>query len=334
MAPPPPRVVVTRRLRPSHIARLRAGLPPDAELVVHDDDSPMPRDALLAAVSGGAGAVALVCTLSEAVDAALVSAAGGRLAVVSTMSVGYSHVDTRALKAGGGRLGNTPGVLTDATADLVLALTLATARRVVEAAGAVKSGEWAAWKPFWMTGKELARATVGIIGMGRIGQAVARRLRGFECAVVYDGRGGAKPDVDAALGTRHVPREELLRTADFVIVLCALTPETRGLIGAAELAAMKPDAVLINAARGEVLDQDALVAALEARPALRAGLDVTTPEPLPVDHALLTKFGGRVCVLPHIGSAGEACRDAMADMTVDNALAALSGGPMPAEVML
>jgi len=174
---------------------------------------------------------------------------------------------------------------------------------------------------------------VGIIGMGRIGQAVARRLRGFDCEVVYDGRSGPKPEVDAALGTAHVPRDELLRTCDFVILLCALTPETRGLIGAAELAALKPDAVLVNAARGEVVDQDALVAALEARPGLRAGLDVTTPEPLPPGHALLTRFGGRVTVTPHIGSASEACREAMAGLTVDNALAGLAGGAMPAEVL-
>ena len=191
--------------------------------------------------------------------------------IVSTMSAGVSHVDLAAVKAAGARLGNTPGVLTDSTADLVLGLTLAVARRVVEAAAAVRSGEWSSWRPYWMTGKDLARSRCGIIGMGRIGEAVARRLRGFDCEVVYDGRSGAKPAVDARLGTRWVPREELLATSDFVFLLCALTPETRGMIGASQLRAMKPDAVFINASRGETVNQDELVAVMRERPLMRAG---------------------------------------------------------------
>jgi len=331
LAASPLRVVLTRRLPAALLARLRAALPPGAALAYHDSDAPMPRAELLAAC---AGASALLCTLSDAVDEELVRAAGASLRVVSTMSVGYSHCDVAALRAARARLGHTPGVLTDATADLVLGLLLATSRRIVEAAAAARSGAWAAWQPFWMTGKELSGARVGVIGMGRIGAAVARRLRGFGCEVVYDGRSGAKPELDAALGTRWLPRAELLASSDFVVCVCALTAETRGMLGAAAFAQMRDDVVFVNASRGEVVDQPALLAALEARPRMRAGLDVCSPEPLPLDHPLLAH--PRCLVLPHIGSAGERCRERMAELMVDNALAALAGdgAPMPAEVAL
>jgi len=331
-------VVVTRRLPAAFLEPLRARA--RTRLVVHDsEDPPTPAElrALCAAGGGGGGAAALLCTLSDTVDAAAVAACGGRLRVVSTMSAGVSHCDLGALRAAGARLGNTPGVLTDATADLVVALALATARRLVEAAAAVRSGEWSSWRPYWMCGKDLARARCGIIGMGRIGEAVARRLRGFDCEVIYDGRSGAKPEVDLRLGTRWAPRAELLATADFVIVLCALTPETRGMIGAAELRAMKEDSVFINASRGEVVRQDELVQVLRERPRMRAGLDVCSPEPLPRNHPLLAEEGlaARVLVLPHVGSASEACRAEMTRIAVANALAALDGAArLEAEVEL
>jgi glyoxylate/hydroxypyruvate reductase len=316
-------VIVTRRLPAASLEPLR--LRARTRLVVHDSEEPPTPAELRALCAAGGGAAALLCTLSDAVDAAAVAACGGRLRVVSTMSAGVSHCDLGALRAAGARLGNTPGVLTDATADLVIALSLAVARRVVEAAAAVRSGEWSSWRPYWMCGKDLSRARCGIIGMGRIGEAVARRLRGFDCEVLYDGRSGAKPAVDARLGTRWAPRAELLATADFVIVLCALTPETRGMIGAAELRLMKEDAVLVNASRGEVVVQDELVQVLRERPRMRAGLDVCSPEPLPRDHPLLVEEGlaARVLVLPHIGSASDACRAEMTRIAVSNALAAL-----------
>ena len=326
-------IVVTRRLPAAQLALLsaRAG----ATVVAHDSEDPPTPAELRELCARGGGAAALVCTLSDGVDAGVVAACGGRLRVVSTMSAGVSHVDLAALRAAGVRLGNTPGVLTDSTADLVLALALAAARRVVEAAAAVRSGEWSSWRPYWMTGKDLARSRCGIIGMGRIGEAVARRLRGFDCEVVYDGRSGAKPAVDARLGTRWVPREELLATSDFVFLLCALTPETRGMVGAAQLRAMKADCVFINASRGETVNQDELVAVLRERPLMRAGLDVCSPEPLPPGHALLAAdLAQRVLVLPHIGSASEACRAEMTAITVRNALAGLDGAKMEAEVTL
>lgn len=326
-------IVVTRRLPAPFLARLAAV--PNAALVVHDSDAPPSPAELERLVGARGGATALLCTLSDAVGAGVLAAARGRLRVVSSLSVGYSHVDVAALRAAGARLGNTPGVLTDATADLVLALTLAAARRVVEAAAAVRSGAWNAWTPFWMTGKDLSRARVGIIGMGRIGEAVAQRLRGFACEVVYDGRSGAKPEVDARLGTRWVARDELLASSDFVIVLCALTPETRGMIGRAQLERMREDAVFVNASRGEVVVQEDLVAVLRARPRMRAGLDVCSPEPLPLDHALLAPdLAAQVTLLPHIGSASDACREAMCDIAVRNVVSALAGEPMAAEVAL
>ena len=328
-------IVVTRRLPEASLAQLRARA--RTRVVAHDSEEPPTPAELRALCATGGGAAALLCTLSDAVDAAVVAACGGRLRVVSTMSAGVSHCDLGALRAAGARLGNTPGVLTDATADLVLALALGVARRVVEAAAAVRSGEWSSWRPYWMQGKDLARARCGIIGMGRIGEAVARRLRGFDCEVLYDGRSGAKPEVDARLGTRWAPRAELLASCDFVFVLCALTPETRGMIGASELRAMREDAVLVNASRGETVVQEELVQVLRERPRMRAGLDVTSPEPLPTDHPLLAPdLAARVLVLPHIGSASEACRAEMTAIAVRNALAGLGGADarLEAEVQL
>lgn len=323
-------VVVTRRLPPAVLAAFAAA-PATRGLPVHvwDSDEPMPRAELLEYVSRDGGASALVVMLSDAVDAALLAAAGPNLAVVSTMSVGVSHIDVAACRAGGVRIGYTPGVLTEATADLVLALTLATARRLPEAAAAVTGGTWKAWSPFWLTGKDLFGATVGIVGAGRIGAAVARRLKGFGCTLTYTGRSGPKPELDAELGATWRPMDALLAASDFVIVVCALTPETRGLLGAGALRSMKPDAVLINASRGEVVDQAALVAVLRERPGMRAGLDVCTPEPLPTDDPLLSL--PNCLVLPHIGSASTQTRLAMARLAVDNAVAGVAGAPMPAQ---
>jgi lactate dehydrogenase-like 2-hydroxyacid dehydrogenase len=330
------RIIVTRRLPASVLRPLYAR--PSTQVILHDSDEPMPepllRDAVAsAAAAPGSPALGIVCLLSDKIDRQLIESAQGRLKCVATMSVGYSHIDTEAAKANGVRLGYTPGVLTDATADLTLALTLATCRRIVEASNAVRTGEWSSWKPFWMTGKDLANATVGIVGMGRIGEAIARRLTGFGCKLLYTSRSGPKPDVDARLGASWVAMDDLLAASDVVIAICSLTPETRGLISEAALRKMKPDAVFINASRGEVVDQDALARVLAERPQFRAGLDVTTPEPLPTTSPLLSL--PNCLVLPHIGSASEACRMKMAEMTVANVIGGVWGeGEMPAEVKL
>lgn len=322
-------VAVTRRLPAPVLDALRSS---GCTVRLHDSDDP-PTPAQLLDLVGGASAV--ICTLADRIDAPVLAAAGAGLRGVATMSVGYSHIDTAACTAAGVRVGFTPGVLTDATADLVLALTLSVLRRLPEAAAAARrapaDGGWGSWKPFWMTGRDLAHATVGIVGLGRIGAAVAARLRGFDARVIYTGRSGPRaPELDAPLNARWAPLDELLAAADVVVLLCPLTAATRGLIGAPQLARMKARSALINAARGEVVDQDALVAALRARPELLAGLDVTTPEPLPLDHPLLAL--PNCTVLPHIGSASESCREAMAMLCVRNAVAAMDGAEMPEEV--
>lgn len=320
------KVVLTRRMPSDAVAKLARG--GAVEVVMHDSDDPMPRDALLASVPGAA---AILCTLADRVDREVLDAAGPALRVISTMSVGYSHIDVPRCVLAGVRVGFTPDVLTEATADLALALTLATARRLPEAAHAVRAGEWSSWKPFWMTGRDVYGARVGIVGLGRIGTAIARRLRlGFNCHVTYTTRTRRSRDVEAELGVTWAPLETLLRESDIVILICALTEETRGLINRTTLGLMSHHGTLINVSRGEVVVQDDLVAHLESHPDFRAGLDVTTPEPLPVDHALLRL--PNCYVLPHIGSASSSCRAAMAHLLVDNALAGLDGGDMPAEV--
>jgi glyoxylate/hydroxypyruvate reductase len=340
-------IVVTRRL-PQAVLDLVAARPATALHCWPSETEPMPRAELLEYVRRDGGAAAIVCMLSDKIDAEVLDAAGPSLKVISTMSVGYSHIDVAACRSRGVRLGYTPDVLTDATADLVLALTLATARRLPEALTAAKDGSWAAWAPFWLCGKDLHHARVGIVGgAGRIGSAIARRLLGFECEIAYTGRSGPKPEFEASLGGRAAvwrPLEALLAESDFVILICALTPETRGLLDGARLRLMKPDAVLINASRGEVVEQEDLVQVLRERPGFRAGLDVTTPEPLPLDSPLLSL--PNAVVLPHIGSASTATRTLMARMAVENALGALppsspggagadsgKGAGMPAEVL-
>jgi glyoxylate/hydroxypyruvate reductase len=323
-------IVITRRLPSALLTKILAR--PSTIVQYHDSNDAISSQKLLDLCSKDGGASAIICTLSDSINNSVVEACKGKLKVVSTMSVGYSHLDTKVLRDHGIRVGNTPGVLTNATADLVLALVLSTARRITEAVNAAKVGEWKAWEPFWMCGKDLFGARVGLIGAGRIGEAIVKRLKGFDCDVVYTGRSGPKTDLDCALGTRWVTLEELYSTSDFIIVMCALTPETRGMINYDSFSKMKHDVAFINASRGEVVDQDALVRILKERPNMRAGLDVTSPEPLPLDHPLL--HTNQCTVLPHIGSATDSCRSNMATMTIDNALAVLDESTMPAEVKL
>jgi lactate dehydrogenase-like 2-hydroxyacid dehydrogenase len=285
----------------------------------------MPRAALLDGVAGASG---LYCLINDRINAELLDAAGSALKVVSTMSVGYDHVDVAACRARGIAVGHTPQVLTETTAELALALMLATARRLPEALAAVREGEWGAWQPEWLVGTDISGSTVGIIGAGRIGVALARLLGGFGCRLLY---AGPRPSPEAdALGARHVPLATLLAESDIVTVHAPLTPETRGLINRDTLAQMKPTALLINTSRGPLVDQDALVNALRNGVIAAAGLDVTTPEPLPTDHPLLTL--PNCVVLPHIGSATRATRTRMAQLAADNLIAGVEGRPLPAAV--
>jgi lactate dehydrogenase-like 2-hydroxyacid dehydrogenase len=301
------RVFVTRRLPGGALERLQAA----HDVEVWPERLPPPREVLIARAPELEGLLSL---LTDPVDAELIEAAPN-LRAISNYAVGVDNVDLEAAAARGIPVGNTPGVLTESTADLALALMLAVARRVSEGEAFVRAGEWATWEPGLMLGRDLHGATVGIVGYGRIGKAVARRVEGFGCEVVTTSRTGG------------VPLEELLERSDFVTLHCPLTPETRGLIDDAALARMKTTAYLVNTARGPVVDTAALGRALHAGELAGAALDVTDPEPLPGDHPLLSAPG--LLVVPHIASATHATRGRMADIAVDNLLAGLAGEPMP-----
>jgi lactate dehydrogenase-like 2-hydroxyacid dehydrogenase len=304
------RVFVTRRLPGDALARLQA----EHDVEVWGERVPPPRDELLARAPEIEGLLSL---LTDPVDAELIEAAP-RLRAISNYAVGVDNVDVRAASARGIPVGNTPGVLTESTADLAVALMLGIARRLAEGEAFVRAGSWVTWEPDLMLGRDLHGSTVGIVGYGRIGQAVGRRLEGFGCRLLTSGRRGG------------VPLAELLQRSDFVTLHCPLTPETRALIGDEALASMKPTAYLVNTARGPIVDTDALARALHAGEIAGAALDVTDPEPLPGDHPLLD--APNLLVLPHVGSATHATRERMADIAVDNLLAGLAGKPMPHSV--
>lgn len=319
-----PAVLVTAPIHQAALETLHAA---DLALRHYTAGPVMPRDQLLAQARGVTG---IYCLINDRIDAAVLDAAGPSLRVVSTMSVGYDHVDVAACAARDIAVGNTPGVLTETTADLTLALLLATARRIPEAVDAVRKGTWGAWKGEWMTGRDLFGSTVGIVGMGRIGQAVARRLTGFGSRLLYS---GPSPKAEAdALGAAFVSLETLLAESDFVTLHCPLNAQTHHLVNSATLAQMKPTAMLINTTRGGVVDQDALYAALRQGTIAAAGLDVTTPEPLPPDHPLLTL--PNCVVLPHIGSATIATRTRMAQMAAQNLIAGVRGEALPFAVTI
>lgn len=343
------RVLVTRRVQRAAIERLeqrlealRAAQPTTdprhnaadgaSSVIVHPSaEEPMPREHLLRTVAEGVDGI--FCVLSDRIDAELLAAdRHKRLKVVATMSVGVNHIDLQACRRYGVRVGYTPDVLTETTADLATGLLIATARRFREAVHAVESspsGWCAAWSPEWMCGADVHGSTVGIVGLGRIGAAMARRLHhGFGCHILYtSGARGAKPELATAVGgphAEHVALEELLRRADFVVPFAPLNERTRGMFGRAAFAAMKRSAILVNASRGELVDQDALYEALRDGEIAAAGIDVTVPEPLPSDSKLLQLRN--LLVLPHIGSASERTRLAMAMMTVDNIVAGVQRG--------
>jgi lactate dehydrogenase-like 2-hydroxyacid dehydrogenase len=293
-----------------------------ATLQLWEEDGPIPAQVLLDWVRGCAG---IYCLITERIDGEVLDAAGPGLKVISQMAVGVDNVDVKACSARGVPVGNTPGVLTETTADLALALMLGTARRLVEAAEFLKAGRWQTWRPMELTGQDVYGSTVGIVGLGRIGKAVARRLRGFDCRLLYT---DPTPDGEAeALGISYVDFETLLKTSDIVTLHCPLMAETRGLMGASELAMMKSTAILINTSRGPVVDQKALLDALRVGQIGAAGLDVTDPEPMPQDDPLLAL--PNVVVLPHIGSASVATRSRMAQLAADNLIAGLQGERLP-----
>lgn len=295
---------------------------PDVEAEVWQEELPPPRPVLLAKVRDLDG---LYCLLTEQIDDELLDAAGPQLKVVSQMAVGFNNIDVAACTRRGIPIGNTPGVLTDATADLTMALLLGTARQLVRGAEAVKAGHWKTWEPMGYTGPDVYGSTIGIVGMGRIGLALARRLQGFNTRLLYHDT-SRNPAADE-LGAQYVDLDTLLAESDFVTLHTPLTPETRGMMNAGLFRKMKPTATLINTSRGEVVNQDDLLDALRNGVIGYAGLDVTIPEPLPPDHPLLAL--PNVTILPHIGSASIPAREKMATMAAENLLAGLRGERLP-----
>jgi glyoxylate reductase len=293
-----------------------------ADTEVWPELAPPPYDLLLEKVADIDG---LLCLLTDRIDETLLSHAP-KLKVVSQMAVGYDNIDVAACARRGIPVGHTPGVLTETTADLTFALLLATARRIVEADRYTRSGEWQTWHPMLLTGPDVHHATLGIIGMGRIGYEVAKRACGFEMVILYtDVQRNAAAERD--FGARYVDMDTLLTESDFVTVHTPLSPETRHLIGAAQLAKMKPTAIFINTSRGPVVDQKALYEALKYKHIAAAGLDVYEVEPLPLDDPLLTL--DNAVLLPHIGSASVATRTKMAILAAENLVAGLQGKPLP-----
>ncbi|XP_013907056.1 PREDICTED: glyoxylate reductase/hydroxypyruvate reductase [Thamnophis sirtalis] len=321
------KVFVTRRIPPAGQAVLtQAGV---CSIQQWDSEEPIPQAELLAGVAGKDG---LLCLLSDRIDKKVLDAAGPNLKVISTLSVGYDHLAIDEIKKRGIRVGYTPDILTDATAELTVALLLATSRRLPESILEVKNGGWTTWKPLWMCGYGLSGSTVGIIGLGRIGRAIGYRLKPFGVKrFLYTSR---QPKLEAAaeLKAEFVSIDKLAKESDFVIVTCSLVPETQGMCNRDFFRKMKETSVFINTSRGAVVNQEDLYEALVNGEIAAAGLDVTTPEPLPTDNPLLSL---KNCViLPHIGSATYSTRNVMSALAANNLLAGLNGEDMPSELKL
>ena len=314
-----PKVFVTRRIPASGLDRIRAAC--DAE--VWDGPLPPPYAVLKEKAAGCDGLVSL---LTDRIDAALLDAAP-RLRVVSNYAVGFNNVDVAAATARGVRVGNTPGVLTDATADMAFCLLIAAARRLAEGYDDSRSGRWKTWEPLGHLGQDLVGRTLGVVGMGRIGYALAKRCaRGWDMQVLYyDPHRNERAETE--LGARQVELDVLLRESDFISVHTDLNEQTRGLFNAERFRQMKPTAVFVNTARGPIVVEKDLVEALKSGVIFAAGLDVTDPEPPPPDSPLLRL--PNLIVAPHIASATVGTRDAMARICADNLLAGLSGAKMP-----
>ena len=318
-----PRVFVSRRIPDEGLDAVRAA----CEMDLWDGELPPPHDELLRRVAGVDGALTL---LTDKVDDEFLDAAGPQLRVVSNYAVGFDNIDVAACARRGVRVGNTPGVLTETTADLAWALLMAAARRLPEGSRFVRDGKWKTRGPLLRLGPDVHGATLGIVGFGRIGQAVARRAQGFGMDILYHDLEPLPASVTEPFGATYLPLEELLPRSDFVTLHVNLSPVTRHMINAETLALMKPTAVLVNTSRGPVIDQAALAEALQKGVIAAAALDVTDPEPIPMDDPLV---GMDDClIVPHIASASRATRGKMAEMAAANLLAGVRGEPLPTEV--
>ena len=313
-----PKVFVAREISPQVVKRIKSF----SAARTWNQRNPPPREMLLESVHDVEG---LLCSLSEKVDTELMDAAP-KLKVVSNMAVGFDNVNIPEATKRGIPVGNTPGVLTETTADLAFGLMLASARRLVEGDKEVHAGRWKFWDPLGLLGEDVYGATLGIIGMGKIGAAVARRAKGFGMRILYFDvvRRG---DLEHELGAKFASLDELLSGSDYVTIHTDLNPGTYHLIDSKRIRLMKRNCILVNAARGPIVDTTALYRALRDKRIKGAALDVTEPEPLPSDHPLLTL--DNVLVTPHIGSASWKTRTRMAEVAADNLLAGLTGKRLP-----
>ncbi len=318
-----PRVFVAREIPQDGLGPVVAAC--DAQ--VWEGELPPPREDLLRAIEGCDGVLTL---LTDRVDDEFLDRAGPQLKVVSNYAVGFDNVDVPACTRRGIAVGNTPGVLTETTADLAFALMLAAARRLPEGDRYVRASRWKTWGPLLLLGPDVHGATLGIVGFGRIGQAVARRALGFGMTILYHDVNRLPAEVEGPLGATFVPLEELLAQADFVSLHVNLTPETRQLMNAERLGWMKSSAVLVNTSRGPVVDPRALYEALRDGVIFAAALDVTDPEPIPLDDPLLSL--DNCLVVPHIASASHATRSKMGAMAAANLLAGVRGERLPTPV--
>jgi glyoxylate reductase len=313
-----PKVFVTRVIPEKGLELIREF----CEVDVWQDRMPPPRQELLKHVRGTDG---LLCLLTDRVDGDVMDTGGEGLTVISNLAVGFDNIDVPAATARGIPVGNTPDVLTDATADFAFTLLMAAGRRLLEADRYIRAGKWKTWDPMALLGVDMKGATLGLAGFGRIGKAMARRARGFDMRVIYYDPKDKEPD--PKIKATRVDFETLLRESDFISLHTPLTPDTRHLIDSQALSGMKPTAVLINTSRGPVVDLEALYEAMNEKRIFAAALDVTDPEPLPPDHPLYTL--DNVIIAPHIASASRATRDKMAMMAARNLIAGLKGERLP-----
>jgi glyoxylate reductase len=314
-----PKVFVTRVIPDKGLEMMRQ----EADVEVWPDPLPPPYGTLIQKVRGLDG---LVCLLTDKIDADIIQSIGSQMKVISQMAVGFDNIDIAAATKRGIPIGNTPGVLTDTTADFAFALLMAAARRVVESDKFTRAGKWKTWGPIDFLGPDITGATLGIIGFGRIGQGLAKRAQGFGMRILYFSK-NRHPEAEQACGAQYVDLDALLRESDFVSLHTTLSPETHHLIDDARLKKMKPGGILINTARGQVVDPAALYRALHAGTIAYAALDVTEPEPIEPDDPLLTL--DNIIIAPHIASASFRTRTKMATMAAENLIAGLKGERLP-----
>ncbi len=313
------KVWITRALPPEALDALK----PYCEVEVWPLETPPPKSEILRRIGD---LDAMLTMLTDPIDAEVIAAAGPRFRAISQMAVGYDNIHIPAATQRGIAVGHTPGVLTETTADMAWALLMAVARRVVEAHQEVQKGIWRPWGPFVLCGQEVYGATLGIIGFGRIGQAVARRAAGFSMRILYHDP-DRHPELEAQLGVQYASLDDLLSSADFISLHAYLSESTRRMINSETLGKVKPGAILINTARGGMVDQEALYHSLKEGRLAGAGLDVTDPEPIDPSSPLLNL--PNVIITPHIASASTVTRQKMALLAVQNLIAGLKGEPMP-----